>query len=80
MHYVYLIRSQSHPDETYIGLTSDLRARIAKHNEGGSPHTAKFRPWNLVSYLAFSSRDQAAAFESYLKSGSGRAFAAKRLW
>lgn len=40
MHYVYLIRSESHPDETYIGLTSDLRARIAKHNEGGSPHTA----------------------------------------
>ena len=35
MHYVYLIRSESHPDETYIGLTSDLRARIAKHNEGG---------------------------------------------
>ncbi|MFY7818857.1 MAG: GIY-YIG nuclease family protein [Akkermansiaceae bacterium] len=80
MHYVYLIRSESHPDETYTRLTSDLRARIAKHNEGGSPHTAKFRPWNLVSYLAFSSRDQAAAFESYLKSGSGRAFAAKRLW
>jgi predicted GIY-YIG superfamily endonuclease len=80
MHYVYLIRSESHPDETYIGLTSDLRARIAKHNEGGSPHTAKFKPWQLVTYCAFSTREQASAFESYLKSGSGRAFAAKRLW
>jgi putative endonuclease len=80
MHYVYLIRSQSHPDEAYIGLSSDLKARITKHNEGGSPHTAKFKPWQLVTYCAFSTREQAAAFESYLKSGSGRAFANKRLW
>ena len=80
MHYVYLLRSESDPLQTYIGLTDDLKARLAKHNEGGSPHTAKHRPWALVSYLAFSSRDQAASFESYLKSGSGRAFAKNRLW
>jgi putative endonuclease len=80
MHYVYLLRSQSHPQETYIGLTSDLKARLEKHNGGGSPHTAKFKPWSLVTYHAFASREQAAAFESYLKTGSGRAFAAKRLW
>jgi predicted GIY-YIG superfamily endonuclease len=80
MHYVYMIRSQVHPVETYIGLTSDLKLRMAKHNEGGSPHTAKYKPWSLVNYLAFSSRQQAANFEAYLKSGSGRAFAAKRLW
>lgn len=80
MHYVYMIRSQGHPEETYIGLTSDLKLRMAKHNEGGSPHTAKYKPWSLVNYLAFSSRQQAANFEAYLKSGSGRAFAAKRLW
>ncbi|MCU0753015.1 MAG: GIY-YIG nuclease family protein [Akkermansiaceae bacterium] len=80
MHYVYLIRSQAHPDQTYIGLTSDLKARLHKHNEGGSPHTAKYRPWKLVTYLAFSSRQQASGFEAYLKSGSGRAFAIKRFW
>ena len=80
MHYVYLLRSQTRPEMTYIGLTAELRLRLAKHNEGGCPHTAKFRPWTLVTYLAFSSRPQAAAFEAYLKSGSGRAFAAKRLW
>lgn len=80
MHYVYMIRIQVRPEETYIGFTSDLKLRMAKHNEGGSPHTAKHKPWSLVTYLAFSSRQQAAAFEAYLKSGSGRAFAAKRLW
>ena len=80
MFYVYLLRSVSEPNQTYIGLTSDLKTRLAKHNEGGSPHTAKHRPWKLVNYIAFQDRSRAAGFESYLKSGSGRAFAKKRLW
>lgn len=80
MHYVYLIRSIPNPDQTYIGLTDDLEIRLNKHNEGGSPHTSKYKPWELVTYLAFSSQEQAAEFEAYLKSGSGRAFAKKRLW
>ncbi|MDF7798411.1 GIY-YIG nuclease family protein [Pontiellaceae bacterium B1224] len=68
MHYVYLIRSISNPDQTYIGLTDDLKSRLNKHNEGGSPHTSKYKPWELVTYLAFSAREQAAEFEAYLKS------------
>jgi predicted GIY-YIG superfamily endonuclease len=68
------------PSKRYIGLTSDLRTRLAEHNAGKSPHTSKFRPWTLVTYVAFSDRAQAAAFETYLKSGSGHAFARKRLW
>jgi predicted GIY-YIG superfamily endonuclease len=80
MHYVYLLRSRNNPEHTYIGLTADLKARLAKHNEGGSPHTAKHKPWDLVTYHAFQSRQQAADFEKYLKSGSGRAFARKRFW
>ncbi len=80
MHYVYLIRSCTNPDQKYIGLTRDLRTRLATHNSGGSKHTAKFRPWKLVTYVAFESRDGAAAFEAYLKSGSGRAFANRRFW
>ena len=80
MYYVYLLRSQSEQDQTYIGMTEDLRRRLLDHNEGKSVHTNKFRPWSLVTYLAFSNRDRAAQFERYLKSGSGRAFAKKRLW
>ena len=80
MHYVYLIRSISHPYQTYVGLTDHVENRLKKHNEGGSPHTAKYKPWTLVSYQAFSSRKQAAYFEAYLKSGSGRAFVKRRLW
>jgi putative endonuclease len=80
VHYVYLIRSIKYPPQSYIGLTDNLKARLQKHNSGGSPHTAKFRPWKLITYLAFSDRKQAADFELYLKSGSGRAFANKHFW
>ncbi|VGO17499.1 hypothetical protein PDESU_06095 [Pontiella desulfatans] len=44
MHYVYLIRSIANPGQTYIGLTDDLKSRLNKHNEGGSPHTSKYKP------------------------------------
>jgi predicted GIY-YIG superfamily endonuclease len=78
VHYVYLLESQSHPGQHYTGLTDDLRARLAQHNAAQVTHTSKFRPWRLVTYLAFSTRAQAAQFERYLKSGSGRAFAHRR--
>lgn len=73
-HYVYILRSVSHAEETYVGLTDDLKARLAKHNEGGSPHTAKYRPWVIETAVAFSTREKAAAFEAYLKTGSGHEF------
>ena len=80
MKYVYLLQSISHPEQRYVGLTTHIENRLAAHNAGHSTHTAKFRPWTLVGYLAFSDETKAADFEKYLKSGSGRAFAVKRLW
>jgi len=54
MKYVYLLQSTTHPNETYIGLTDDLRSRFNAHNTGRSIHTNKFKPWRLVTYIAFS--------------------------
>jgi putative endonuclease len=80
MKYVYLIQSTPYPDKKYIGVTQDLKARLKSHNEGQSSHTSKFKPWKIVTYIAFSNESKAVEFEKYLKSGSGRAFAEKRLW
>jgi predicted GIY-YIG superfamily endonuclease len=77
--YVYILRSLAHPDRIYIGYTADLRDRLARHNRGAVPHTARFAPWALQTYLGFADKEQAMAFEAYLKSGSGRAFLHKRL-
>ncbi|HEY8993580.1 MAG TPA: GIY-YIG nuclease family protein [Lacunisphaera sp.] len=74
MTYVYLIESVYYQGHHYVGITDNLRQRFAHHNEGKSPHTRKFKPWNLVTYTAFADIHTAAAFEKYLKTGSGKAF------
>jgi predicted GIY-YIG superfamily endonuclease len=80
MQYVYLLESIPFPEKRYVGLTSNLKNRLNAHNRGQSLHTAKFKPWKLVTYVAFSNESKAVEFEEYLKSGSGRAFANRRLW
>jgi predicted GIY-YIG superfamily endonuclease len=79
MHYVYIIRSITYPDQIYVGCTGDLKKRLANHNAGTTSHTAKYKPWELVVYLAFKNESTAIEFEEYLKSHSGRAFRDKRL-
>jgi predicted GIY-YIG superfamily endonuclease len=79
MYYVYLLRSINFPEQTYRGYTEDLKTRLKDHNAGKSKHTAKFTPWELMSYHAFTSEKRAREFEYYLKTGSGKAFANKRL-
>ena len=80
MWYVYIIKSIPFPDQEYTGATANLKQRLADHNAGRSPHTKKFKPWALVTYIAFSDTPKAEAFELYLKQGSGHAFAAKHFW
>ena len=79
MWYVYILRSTEFPDQEYVGVTEDLKRRILEHNAGKSKHTAKFKPWKLIWYCAFSDKHKALEFEAYLKSHSGRAFTKKRL-
>ena len=77
MYFVYILRSIPFPLETYVGFTTDISARLAKHNAGGCPHTSKFEPWQVIFYCAFQNKLRALQFEKYLKSHSGKAFAGK---
>jgi putative endonuclease len=72
-YYVYILKSEL-GEHHYVGRTTDIQARLQTHNQGGCPHTAKFRPWNIETAIAFNSQEKAIAFELYLKSGSGREF------
>lgn len=78
MKYVYTLQSVT-GEHLYTGITDDLKARLSMHNSGAVTHTSKYRPWRIKTYIAFSDEDRALAFEKYLKSGSGRAFAKARL-
>ena len=77
MKYVYIRESLTAVGRHYVGGTIDLKKRFAEHNRGESPHTSKFIPWKLITYIAFSDDAKADKFEAYLKTGSGRAFAKK---
>ncbi len=79
MTYVYILSSISFPDRFYVGITTDLRARLEKHNAGEVSHTSKYAPWAVKTYVAFSDERQVFSFEKYLKTAAGRAFATKRL-
>lgn len=72
-----MLESLSDPGKHYTGFTENVTARLDQHNDGECPHTAKYRPWQIQTYLAFSDRQKALDFENYLKSHSGRAFTEK---
>jgi hypothetical protein len=72
MTYVYLLESVSFPAACRAYRRSADTTQIAQRRP--VPHTAKFRPWRLITYIAFSDERKAVAFEGYLKTGSGRPF------
>jgi putative endonuclease len=78
MYYTYiLLSSKSH--KFYFGSTKNLRERLRLHNEGLVKSTKPHMPWELVWCGAFMTEKEARDFELYLKNGSGKSFAYKRL-
>ena len=73
--FVYILRSENNPERRYVGLTSDVPARLSAHNAGQNPSTARWKPWVVDVCVEFRTEAVAARFEKYLKSGSGHAFA-----
>lgn len=72
-----MLESLSNPGTFYYGFTEDIAKRLKDHNAEKSPHTAKYKPWRVVAAIAIADKDTALKFEKYIKSHSGRAFAAK---
>lgn len=64
MFYVYFLKSLN--GDEYIGYTSNLRRRLAEHNEGKSKHT-KGKQWQLVYYEAYKAEPDARTREQQLK-------------
>ena len=75
--FVYLLKNTDQIPAFYVGLSSDVKARLADHNAGHCLHTAPRRTWQLHVVIEFSDEKRAIRFERYLKSCSGRAFATR---
>ncbi len=78
-YYVYILQSESVPERYYTGFAEDLESRLNAHNQGKCVPTSKFVPWRIKTAIVFADRKKALAFEKYLKTSSGRAFAKKHL-
>jgi putative endonuclease len=76
-YWVYILQSIPFPEHFYTGFSSDIPERIKVHNRKAPYYSKRFAPWKLRAQSGFPDKSQAMAFERYLKTGSGRAFAKK---
>jgi predicted GIY-YIG superfamily endonuclease len=75
--YVYFLKLRN--GDTYVGSTNDLRRRVSSHKSGQVKSTRPLLPAKLEAYVAVADEKRARALERYFKSGSGKAFAFKRI-
>jgi predicted GIY-YIG superfamily endonuclease len=75
--YVYFLKLSN--GDFYVGSTDDLRRRFGAHSRGEVQSTKAYLPVALKTYVAVADKVHARQLEVYFKSGSGKAFAKKRL-
>lgn len=81
MFHVYLLRSVSDPQHTYVGFTQkSVQERLDEHNQKLTKTTAPHTPWEVEVAISFKNKAAAESFERYLKHGSGHAFAKRHFW
>ncbi|MBU2539688.1 GIY-YIG nuclease family protein [Patescibacteria group bacterium] len=66
MFFIYILKSKK-DGKLYIGCTNDLRERFKKHNSGLVKSTKTRKPFNLVYYEAYASKQDAFKREHNLK-------------
>ena len=69
--YVYVLHSPS-SNRFYVGLTNDLKRRLAEHNKGLSFSTKPYAPWECIYYEAHLNEVDARRREKYLKTTAGK--------
>jgi putative endonuclease len=71
MYYVYILKSQL-DGKLYIGYTANLRDRIQRHQSGKVLSTKPRRPFELIFYEAYKSKEDAKRRERYFKTSKGK--------
>jgi putative endonuclease len=64
--FVYIIRSLK-DGQYYKGMSTHPRERLLQHNEGTTPSTRPYRPWELVYVETCNSKTEALVREKNLK-------------
>ena len=72
VHYTYILKSTKN-NQYYIGSTSDIAARLKRHNSGSVKSTKNSIPWELFHKEPFHTLKDAVNRERQLKSWKSRA-------
>ena len=78
MYFVYVLHSLK-DGKFYIGFTTDLDKRLARHFQGEAEATKNRLPLRLVYYEAYCNKKDAKGREKFLKGGSGHKYLKKQL-
>lgn len=78
MFYTYVLQS-SQSGELYTGFTTDLKRRVAEHNQGLNLSTKHQLLWKLIYYEACINASDAKRRERYLKTTQGGRLLKRRL-
>ena len=71
MYYVYILYSEN-MDRYYVGSTSDLEARLDRHNNGESRYTKSGIPWQIMHTEEYRTRKEAMSREHHIKKWKSR--------
>lgn len=66
MFFVYILYSEK-GNRYYIGQTSDVEARLHRHNSGYEKSTLPYMPWKLLCKIEKPNRSEAMILERKLK-------------
>lgn len=71
MWHVYVLKSKLDGNK-YVGMTNNLRRRLAMHNSGKVFATSGRQPFEMIYIESYLNKFDAAAREKFLKSGWGK--------
>ena len=66
-YYVYMLKSSSKSNITYVGYTKNLTKRIELHNAGKGAKFTRGRKWKLIYKEKHNTKNQAISREYYIK-------------
>ena len=79
MYFVYILSSLV-SKKSYVGITDNLKRRLAQHNAGNGYYTKRYKPWKIIYTEKLEDREKARIREEYFKSAAGRRFLRKNIF
>ena len=66
-YFVYMLKSKSNNNLTYVGYTNNLKRRIDLHNSSKGAKFTRGRKWKLIYKEVYRTKKEAISREYYIK-------------